>query len=313
MTTINNFTGAEGSGPQAALIDGGDGNFYGTTHDGGTSEAGTVFAINARWGADHPLHFPQRQPGSILVAVARDKLGQSTVSSAASIHSTVANHAAPLVSLGGITSGMHFKIGSTTAVSVDASESGALVSRQPAGPARAYATGSGELALLESYLNGTKLSQATKPPFNFTFTPPSAGKYVLHAVATDSSGLATVSAPVVVQADVPPTVNLALGGTGAAVEGGARGVIIVSRTGDTTLPLIVSYKTKGAAVAGVDYKKLPGVVTIPAGAAKAKIKVKPLAGLTGAGTLKLKLWLLPGTDDSYAVGTSPVKIKLIGE
>lgn len=63
----------------------------------------------------------------------------------------------------------------------------------------------------------------------------------------------------------------------------------------------------------MDYKALPGTITIPAGAVKAKIKVKPLSGLSGEGTLKLKLQLVAPTDGSYVVGVGTVKIKLIGE
>ena len=80
----------------------------------------------------------------------------------------------------------------------------------------------GTLALLEYYLNGAKLGEATAPPFNFTFTPPALGKYVLDAVATDASGLASLSAPLNVQADPPPTVSLAISGS-ATVPGGAKG------------------------------------------------------------------------------------------
>jgi uncharacterized repeat protein (TIGR03803 family) len=52
LTTLYSFTGgADGSGPQAALAQGGDGNFYGTTQWGGTSTnclfgCGTVFKIS---------------------------------------------------------------------------------------------------------------------------------------------------------------------------------------------------------------------------------------------------------------------------
>ncbi len=46
-TTLISFTGTSGtnpgSGPQAALITGADGNFYGTTSGGGSSSSGTVF------------------------------------------------------------------------------------------------------------------------------------------------------------------------------------------------------------------------------------------------------------------------------
>ena len=45
LTTLVNFTGANGRFPFAALIQGIDGNFYGTTLQGGSSNDGTVFRL----------------------------------------------------------------------------------------------------------------------------------------------------------------------------------------------------------------------------------------------------------------------------
>ena len=46
FTTLDSFNGANGEGPyQAALVQGEDGNLYGTTYGGGTSNGGTVFRI----------------------------------------------------------------------------------------------------------------------------------------------------------------------------------------------------------------------------------------------------------------------------
>ena len=50
LTTLHTFNGKDGSGPYSGIAQGTDGNFYGTTYDGGTSAAcfggcGTVFKI----------------------------------------------------------------------------------------------------------------------------------------------------------------------------------------------------------------------------------------------------------------------------
>jgi uncharacterized repeat protein (TIGR03803 family) len=47
-TNLYSFNGRpnDGSGPQAGLVQGSDGNFYGTTPDGGTNDEGTVFRIS---------------------------------------------------------------------------------------------------------------------------------------------------------------------------------------------------------------------------------------------------------------------------
>jgi uncharacterized repeat protein (TIGR03803 family) len=51
FTVLHTFTGFfgqnDGGHPEAALVDGGDGNFYGTTSDGGTYDVGTIFSIAA--------------------------------------------------------------------------------------------------------------------------------------------------------------------------------------------------------------------------------------------------------------------------
>ena len=41
------FVGADGGHPEAALVPGGDGNLYGTTTDGGTTNVGTLYRIDA--------------------------------------------------------------------------------------------------------------------------------------------------------------------------------------------------------------------------------------------------------------------------
>ena len=47
LTTLVNFDLATGRNPQAALVQGIDGNFYGTTLNGGTHDSGTVFKMTA--------------------------------------------------------------------------------------------------------------------------------------------------------------------------------------------------------------------------------------------------------------------------
>jgi uncharacterized repeat protein (TIGR03803 family) len=48
-TNLHSFVGSpnDGAEPTAALVQGSDGNFYGTTHDGGTNGVGTLFRISS--------------------------------------------------------------------------------------------------------------------------------------------------------------------------------------------------------------------------------------------------------------------------
>jgi uncharacterized repeat protein (TIGR03803 family) len=47
LTTLHIFSYSDGGNPGAAPIQASDGNFYGTTSDGGTTGSGTVFKITS--------------------------------------------------------------------------------------------------------------------------------------------------------------------------------------------------------------------------------------------------------------------------
>ena len=47
LTTLHSFNGADGNSPEGALVQGSDGNFYGTTPLGGAHAKGTVFKIDS--------------------------------------------------------------------------------------------------------------------------------------------------------------------------------------------------------------------------------------------------------------------------
>lgn len=47
LTTLHSFNGSDGNSPEAALVQGSDGNFYGTTPLGGAHAKGTVFKIDS--------------------------------------------------------------------------------------------------------------------------------------------------------------------------------------------------------------------------------------------------------------------------
>ena len=85
-------------------------------------------------------------------------------------------------------------------------------------------------------------------------------------------------------ADNEPTVSLTATDPSAAEAGPDAGTFTVTRNGGSTAaPLTVYYSTSyySSATADVDYVGLPGVVTIPAGAASATIVVTPIDDIVG--------------------------------
>ena len=56
FTTLHSFAGGDGANPQASLVQGTDGNLYGTTYSGGAAGAGTVFKINVTGTTFETLH-----------------------------------------------------------------------------------------------------------------------------------------------------------------------------------------------------------------------------------------------------------------
>ena len=136
-------------------------------------------------------------------------------------------------------------------------------------------------------------------------------------MSTDGSGLATVSDPIILEADAAPAVvSAVVSGDGLARLGEENGKVAIQRTGDLTNALTVRYKVAGSAVKGVNYKAGPltGLVVIPAGATQVKVKVKPLDNpAQAAESLTVaKVKLLPSLDGSYSLGTPTVgKVKII--
>ncbi|MDE3066620.1 MAG: hypothetical protein KGJ60_03615 [Verrucomicrobiota bacterium] len=69
FTSLHSFQGfPNGAHPEAALVQGSDGNFYGTTYDGGTNNAGTVFKISATGALTNLYLFTGGNDGSNLYA-----------------------------------------------------------------------------------------------------------------------------------------------------------------------------------------------------------------------------------------------------
>lgn len=93
--------------------------------------------------------------------------------------------------------------------------------------------------------------------------------------------------------------------------GTAPGRFLLTRNGNSDAEVQVQYELGGKAVNGQDYQLLSGERTILVGATSAHIPVRPLPAATNAGTLGVRLMLLP--NDSYSLGTpAQAKLKITG-
>jgi T5SS/PEP-CTERM-associated repeat protein len=90
----------------------------------------------------------------------------------------------------------------------------------------------------------------------------------------------------------------------------ARGTKVkLTRSGDTSQPLVVSYALHGSATNGVDYRELPGTLEIPAGKRSAKLLVVPFDDGVPDGGETVEIEILPGDDYSPSL-TSRATIEL---
>lgn len=105
LTTLHSFNGGDGLSPEATLVQGSDGNFYGTTVLGGAHNKGTVFKIDAT-GSLTTLHSFSGFPSDGAVPVG------------GLIQGTDGNFYGTTASGGAFFEGMVFRITSTGAVTV---------------------------------------------------------------------------------------------------------------------------------------------------------------------------------------------------
>jgi uncharacterized protein (DUF1800 family) len=158
--------------------------------------------------------------------------------------------------------------------------------------AGAFALGSGSLdaAVLASFGPGTYTVQVTGADGGS-----GVALLEIYDVTSALSSRATTAAATVAFAAATGTADTS--GTNPATA-------TVSRTGDTSQALAVTYSVAGTAVNGVDYPALSGTVTIPAGAASATIAITPNPTVATVTSTTVILTLTAGT--GYSVGATPV-------
>jgi len=160
----------------------------------------------------------------------------------------------------------------------------------------------------DSAMLTTAFQQAGAQPFPDTASKDAAilGDFSPGAYAIQVSGAGGTTGVVLVEVyDVTPTgpatVTISATKADADKSGTNPGEFTVTRVGDLLSPLTVTYFVGGTAVNGLDYAPLyPATVTIPAGAASAKIAVTPTPNLVNSSTLTVTAALTAGS--GYVVG-----------
>jgi uncharacterized protein (DUF1800 family) len=99
----------------------------------------------------------------------------------------------------------------------------------------------------------------------------------------------------------PDVVTIAATDPGADTSGNNTGTFTLTRTGDTSGPLTVSYAVGGTAVNGIDYQGLSGSVTFPAYVSSVPVTVAPNPTLSTSPSSTVVLTL--GSGSSYTVGS----------
>ena len=89
-----------------------------------------------------------------------------------------------------------------------------------------------------------------------------------------------------------------------------RGQYQVSRTGPTAAPLIVFYTMSGSATNGIDYSRLSGSVTIPAGRSSVTMTVSPIDDSLVEGTEDVVLTITPRSTYSKDVARNSATITI---
>jgi hypothetical protein len=108
--------------------------------------------------------------------------------------------------------------------------------------------------------------------------------------------------------DKLPKVSIKASDNSAKEPGSDRGIFTITRTGNLSDPLTVTYSVSGTAINGVDYALLSGTITIAAGSASALLTLQPLDDLLDENdeTVIVTLTL----SETYTLGTLSAKVTL---
>lgn len=104
------------------------------------------------------------------------------------------------------------------------------------------------------------------------------GNYALKVASASST-----STPYALAWHSLPTVSIVTTVSTAREIDGQAGSITLTRTGDTTLPLLVPLAISGSAISGTHFQPMPASVTLAAGQASTTVQVTPIADFLAQG------------------------------
>lgn len=165
-------------------------------------------------------------------------------------------------------------------------------------------------------VTGTVTIPAGQSSVNVTITPIDdltvEGNETVDLTLTSSAGynlnVATASVTITDNDSSPPplpTVRITATDGGAAEAGTDPGTFTITRTGDTSQALTVSYAISGSASNGTDYTAIAETVTIPAGESSVNVTITPIDDvlIEGSETVSLNLVSTPGYTIETAAAT----------
>jgi len=173
----------------------------------------------------------------------------------------------------------------------------------------------GSITKVDYYLEGVKLgTSTTSGAWNFSYTPASSGDYTFAAVATDSAGVAQISAPVTIHVLITsPTVAIASGNNQTGTSGAfLPNALVVSVTNSSGTPLantqVTFSVTQGVGLLGTSTTASPAtlihVTTNANGMAQVLFKQPLVANYTS--TIAATAANLAGQSSASFTATTPV-------
>lgn len=320
LTTLHQFSGPDGNAP-SALIQASDGDFYGTTYQGGSNGYGTVFRITPDGNLTTLHHFAAAEgtfPATALLEASDGNFYGTTTASAGGQGGGTVFKMTPdgtLTTLHNFTGAEGQDPRTTLVQASDGSFYGATngyggTNNEDAVTGTLFKLGA-DGVLTTVHIFTINDGAAPYPAPFLIVTPDGAG----NLYCGTSSGIIKITptaVPLVYapQPVVVPTVTLNASTPQVTVDSGGAAEFTVSLSAVQDHDVMISYTIKGSATNGTDYVLLKGTKKIKAGKLSKPIKIVPQGDLSGAAKKTVVLTLQPG--DGYMVGTTgKVKVKIL--